>query len=48
MTNLDDLVRELKARADAVRLALQQARADLEVLDRRITELARKELHHGC
>jgi hypothetical protein len=48
MSNLVEVVAELKLRAQRVRESLQSARLELEELDRKVTELARKELHHGC
>jgi uncharacterized protein involved in exopolysaccharide biosynthesis len=48
MDNLVEVVADLKRRAQAVRESLQSARVELEALDQRVTELARKELHHGC
>jgi hypothetical protein len=48
MANLIEVVAELKLRAQRVRESLQSARLELEELDRKVTELARKELHHGC
>jgi hypothetical protein len=47
MDNLVDLVADLKLRAQRVREALQQARVELEVLDLKVTELARQKLTQG-